>query len=266
LRGGVKLLFQPAEEGLGGARAMIADGALENPPLTAVFAGHVFPLLQTGRIGYCRGAAQASVDNFFITVTGRGGHAAHPESALDPLAPAARLVGAVKEKAAGFDKALVAVSAFQAGTATNIIPETAALSGTIRAHDPDQRRRARRAVAEAAAETEKQTGAAARVRLEESYPMLINDDAMIDRLLEVGREVLGEEGLVEMPPSYGAEDMAYFLDRVPGVNYFLGCGRPGDDQPAMLHSPAFDPDEDCLAVGVEIMLRLAERILSRSAQ
>ena len=187
LKGSVKLIFQPAEEGLGGAEAMIKNNVLKDPEPSAAFAAHVMPLLAVGQIGYCRGTSQASVDNYFITITGRGGHAAHPEAAADPIAPTAELVRRIKARAEKFDKALIAVSTFHAGVATNIIPEQATISGTIRAHDHTQRLAARHAVIDAVAEMEKETGLAAEVRVDLSYPMLVNDDAMTDLLLDATR-------------------------------------------------------------------------------
>ncbi|MEW5722289.1 MAG: M20 family metallopeptidase [Thermodesulfobacteriota bacterium] len=263
LAGSVKFIFQPAEEGGGGAGAMIADGVLRDPPLDAVFAAHVIPVLEVGQVGVRPGPALASVDIFHVEVRGRGGHAAHPDLAADPLAPAAELVRRIKDRAAALEQALVAVTVFQAGTLTNIIPETALLAGTIRALSAADREAARDLVRKEASLLEKETGLKASVRLEAGYPMLVNDRNMTDLLAETAAGVVGPADVIEQGPSYGAEDMAYFLAKVPGSHFWLGCGVPGRENPAMLHSPRFDPDEKVMPVGVEVMVRLAERLLGR---
>jgi amidohydrolase len=267
LAGTVKFIFQPAEEGGGGAAAMIADGALDDPPLSAVFAGHVVPILKVGQIGFTTGTAMASVDNFFIEVRGRGGHAAHPELALDPIEPAARLVLRLKDKTRHLQRALVAVCTVQAGTQTNIIPARTLLSGTIRSLKKESRAKALAEVQAAVDELKRESadsGLEIILELIPSYPMLINDQAKCDLFLEVAGQALGQANVVDMGPSFGAEDLAYFLEQVPGMHYWLGCGRPEQQPLAMLHSPQFDPDEDVLPLGVEIMIRLVEKCLGQA--
>ncbi len=261
LAGSVKLIFQPAEEGGAGAAAMIEDGVLNDPTVDAIFAAHVLPVLEVGQIGYCRGASQAAVDNFYIEIQGRGGHAAHPDLALDPLRPGADLVGVMSSKAASLDKALVAICQFHAGTQTNIIPEYVKISGTIRSLDPGDRQKALDIVQDSALDLQGRTDLKVSVRLEQGYPMLFNDDAMMDFLIKVAGDLLGPENVLPQGPSYGAEDMAYFLQAVPGVNYDLGCRKAVSGPVPMLHSPRFDPDEAAMAHGVELMLRLAEDFL-----
>ncbi|MBU2550695.1 MAG: amidohydrolase [Proteobacteria bacterium] len=264
LAGAVKFIFQPAEEEGAGALAMIADGVLDDPPLDAIFSAHVNPTLETGQVGYTPGPAHAAVDNFHITVTGRGGHAAHPELADDPLAPAAELVGRIRSRSAGLDRALVAVCFFQAGTTTNVIPDRALISGTVRSLDRSARERALDAIRAAAAEAGAGSPCDIQVRLVPGYPILRNDESMTQELVRLAGAVVGAPNLVFQAPSYGAEDMAYFLDKVPGSVFGLGCRRPGDHRPAMLHSPRFDPDESVLALGVELFVTLAESFLSPS--
>lgn len=262
LSGAVKFIFQPAEEGPGGAGAMIADGVLADPPVTAIFAGHVLPVLATGHVGITRGVAMAGVTNFRIVIKGKGGHAAHPNLAVDPIAPAAELVMDIKAKAADLKQALVAVCTFQAGTKTNIIPEAAQLSGTIRSLDRLAGKKARGLIKESAANLGKARGVTATIRFEPGYPVLVNHEAMVDLMVEVAEQVLGPQGVIDQGPSYGTEDMAYFLQKVPGAHYWLGCGRPSTDRAPMLHSAEFDPDEEAMPIGVEIMVRLAERYLA----
>ena len=261
LKGRVRFLFQPAEEGGGGARSMLADGAVDDRPLDAVFAAHVAPMHPVGQVGITRGAAMAAADNFYLEVLGRGGHAAHPDLAADPIAPAAGLVMKIKEKTNGFHQALTAVCTFSAGAQNNIIPDRARLGGTIRSLDETDRRRAAAAVRAAALETEAESGLKVNVNLVEGYPVLYNHDGMTNLFMTVAEEMLGGENVIEEGPTYGSEDMAYFLQKAPGALFWLGCGHPDRPDPAMLHSPNFDPDESVLPLGVEMWLRLIEAVL-----
>ena len=262
LAGSVKFIFQPAEENGAGAAAMIADGALEDPPLDAVFAAHVLPNLKVGQVGFAAGASHAAVDNFYLEVKGRGGHAAHPELAADPLAPTAELVRRIKAGTSDLDRALVAVCTFNAGTVTNIIPDRAYLSGTIRSLAPEARSLARDLVETAAREIERESGLKITVRIEAGYPMLYNDEAVTRLFRQVAAEVVGPDNVLEQGPTFGAEDMAYFQQKIPGLTYGLGCS-PDREPIAMLHSPDFDPNEEVLPLGVELMVRLAETFLAR---
>ena len=260
LKGAVKVIFQPAEEGGRGALAMINDGVLENPPVDAVFAAHVAPQLDTGAIGYTPGVAMASVDNFTITFKGRGGHAAHPDYALDPIAPAAEFISRLKKAASRLDQALLAVCTFQAGVKCNVIPDQAVISGTIRALSEPQHEKLIKILEQTVEDFALEKIMELDLELERGYPMLVNDDGMLEVVKKAAGAAVGPENLVRQGPSYGAEDMAYFLNAVPGVNYNLGCRKPGRPI-TMIHSPEFDPNEDAMLVGVEVLLRLAEEIL-----
>lgn len=261
LKGSVKLIFQPAEEGGGGAGAMIADGVLDAPPMDAVFALHVVPILKVGQLGFASGVGMAAVDNFEVTIKGRGGHAAHPDLAADPIEPAAEFIRRLKRDAGKIDRALIAVCTFSSGTRVNIIPDRAVLSGTMRALSNEARKAAGDLVKKTAADMEKETGLKFSLKLEHSYPMLVNDDAMLDFMLHTAGDLLGPENLIPQGPSFGAEDMAYFLQKIPGAHAWIGCGKEESKPVAMLHSPEFDPDEGVLPVGVELMVRMIESFL-----
>ncbi|MFH1135669.1 MAG: M20 family metallopeptidase [Pseudomonadota bacterium] len=261
LRGAVKVIFQPAEEGGRGALAMINDGVLQNPALDAIFAAHVAPQLETGLIGYTPGVAMAAVDNFTIHFQGRGGHAAHPKYAQDPIAPAAEFVNRLKKAAAPLDRALLAICTFHAGTKSNIIPDQAVITGTLRALSEPHHEKLLAILSKTVEDFAREKSLEVKLNLEKGYPMLVNDDRMLAVLKQAAGLAVGPANVVEHAPSFGAEDMAYFLKEVPGVNYNLGCRKPGGPV-TMIHSSEFDPNEEAMLVGVEVMIRLAEALLA----
>lgn len=261
LRGAVKFIFQPGEEGANGASAMINDGALDHPPMDVIFAAHVAPDFPVGQVSLCKGAAMASVDDLYIAVKGRGGHAAMPELALDPIAPAAELTLKIRDIHHRLDRAITGVCAFNAGTATNVIPDKVEMKGTFRAFDPEIQQIAHDQVREAAAQVEKATGVEVRVNIVKNYPILFNDDASCDQVIETAGEMLGRDNVVLSPPRSVSEDFAFFLQKVPGALYWLGCGGDGEDAGA-LHNPGFNPSEDTLPYGVELMVRLFQAYLT----
>jgi amidohydrolase len=262
LNGDIQFIFQPAEEGGAGALAMIEDGALSDPVPDAIFAAHVDPANETGTVLFTPHVAMASTDNFHFTIKGRGGHAAHPELSLDPIIPPTLLINRLKAAATEFEKTLAAVCTFQAGSRVNIIPETAEIGGTVRCLLPESRERIRTRIDEIVAALEQETGVRITACWETGYPMLINNSDMLALVTRTASAFIGADNVIEIPPTYGAEDMAYFLEKIPGAFYFLGCRHAGRREFAGLHSPEFDPDESALTLGVEMMIRLAENFLA----
>lgn len=261
LAGSVRLVFQPAEEVLGGAAEMIADGALDGVDMALGFHNH--PDMPTGRFGYVRGATLAASDRLKIVVHGKSGHAAHPETAIDPIVAACALVGqlqtVVSREVNPLRPAVVTIGAIQGGAVTNIIPDTCQLLGTVRTLDPATQDTAEAAIRRLCAGME----AAMRVRIELEYvrgvPVLMNADRVLESSVEAVRAQFGdviEEGV----PSMGGEDFAFMAQKVPGFQLRIGSSQPGRQD--KLHNSAYQPDERCITAGVEALSRAAVELLS----
>ena len=268
LRGSVKFAFQPAEEAANGADAMIRDGVLADPEVHAAFGIHLWNDLPTGTIGLMPGPVLASVDEFEITVLGRGGHAAAPHQTVDPVLVAAHLVTALQSLVSRsrhpLEEGVVSVTQLQAGHAFNVIPERAELRGTVRTfggkfYDDAQQliERTARGVAQA-------FGASVEVRYRRLCKPTVNDERMTAVMREAAVEIVGKERVVSGVRTMGGEDMSFFLARVPGAYAFVGSRHP--ERPAAPHhSPHFDIDEDALVVGAELLTRTAVRFLESEA-
>jgi amidohydrolase len=220
---------------------------------------HAWPGLPFGVIGTRAGPLLAATDELRITVTGRQAHAAYPHLGADPIVAGAAIVGAVQTVASRtvspLDSVVVTLGTFHAGTTNNVIPETAALTGTLRTLRPETRAMAKQRLTEVVTATGRAMGCDAVLVIEEGYPVTVNDAAEAARVLAVAREADFALGAVEVPePTMGGEDFAYYANRVPSCFYFLGVGlgvRPdGTDQMAQLHQPEFDfPDGAAPAPG-----------------
>jgi len=261
--GTVKLLFQPAEEGPGGAKPMVEAGVLTNPKVDAIFGLHVFPY-PTGSVVYRSGPLMASADNFTIRVKGRQTHGAIPWGGIDPIVVGSQIVLALQTIVSrNVDitaaPAVVTIGRFSGGNRPNIVPEEAELEGTVRTFDEGVRQtiHARiRAIAQHQAES---AGATATVEFGLGYPTTINDPALTARMLPTIRRVVGSERVQEGPLTGTSEDFAYFQQQVPGLFLFLGVTPAGQDPRTapMNHSPQFFADEKALPVGVRLMANLA---------
>jgi amidohydrolase len=263
--GTVKVLFQPAEEGLGGARPMIEAGVLEDPKVDAAFGMHIAQAQPLGTIGVRPGPAMAASDRFEIVIHGVGGHGARPHSAVDPIAVGAQIVVALQTIVARetdpLEPAVVTVGAFRAGEANNVIPDTAELRGTVRSFNQAERERLRERI-EALVQ-----GIAAAMRAEVEinyrfgYPPTVNDPAMTEVVRGAALEVVGPERLLDEPPHMGAEDFSYFLEAVPGSFFFVGSKNPERGLIWGHHHPKFDFDEAALGTGIETMVTTVLRYL-----
>ncbi len=261
LRGTVRLVFQPAEELGAGAPAMMRDGVLDGVDMALGFHNH--PEMPVGRFGAARGSALASVDVFDITVHGRSGHAAYPHTAVDPVVAAATLVlqlqTVVSREVRPIRPAVVTVGAIQGGTAHNIIPDSVLLRGTVRTLDAATRDQAEQAIRRLC----EGLGVGMRVGVEVAYdrktPPLVNDDRMADRGVASMRAQFGDV-LDDNEPSMGGEDFAFMTEKVPGLQIWVGSGAPGRHD--KLHNSDYQPDEGCLAGGVQALSRIALDLLS----
>jgi amidohydrolase len=262
MRGRVRLIFQPAEEGPGGAEPMIAEGALENPRPDAAFALHVWSQLPIGYAGLRAGPMMAYTDEIAIRVRGRGGHGAHPNEGIDAIVAAAQLIVAlqtvVSRSVDPTQSAALSVGKISGGTVMNALAEEVKLEGTQRAFLPEVRDLCTRRVREIAAGIDTAMGSRTEVEYFARYPALVNHPGMTDLARGVVESVLGEERIREMV-SLGGEDMAFFLQEVPGCLFFLGAGNAAKGCTAPHHNARFNIDEDVLPLGAEILLQLTER-------
>jgi amidohydrolase len=263
--GTIKLMFQPGEEGGGGAAAMINDGILENPAVDAAFALHVSVAQRAGQVAIASGPRSAASDTFEIRITGKGGHAASPHMTVDSTLVAAHIMVAlqtlVSRETNPMDTAVVTVGKLLAGTATNVIPATALLAGTVRTYSPEVRNRIERRMAELASGIASGLGAEAETIYVRGYPPLHNDPAMAEHAREVCTELFGEENVFEAPAGMAGEDMAFVGEKVPTCMFSLGVGNPDKGFVYPVHNPRFDADEDAIAIGVQAMAGIALRFL-----
>ncbi len=251
--GRVVLIFQPAEEALGGAKIMIEEGVLERFGVEEVYGLHNWPQMPAGTIGVRTGPVMASCDFFSLTVTGKGGHAAMPHLVVDPIVAAAQIVTALQtiasRNAPPHEAVVVSVTQFHAGSADNVIAETAELRGTIRAFSPETRELAARRIGEIA----KGVGAGLGVEVDYDYrrcfPATINSEAESDGAARAAASVVGVANVRRNePPSMTAEDFAFMLEARPGCYIWLGQGGP--EHPRMLHSPTYDFNDGVIPTGI----------------
>jgi amidohydrolase len=263
LTGSVVLLFQPAEEGPGGAEPMIAEGALDDPKVEAVAMLHVDHRLNAGTIGVTPGPVNASADEFYVTVRGRGGHGAYPHTAADAIPAAAAMVSALQTIASRetdpLKSVVVTVGTISGGYRNNVIADEVKMSGTLRAHDPEIRNglesRVRRILEGVAAAY----GVNVELQVNYGYPPVVNNVTLAENF---SRYMKAHSGLqVARPmPTMGAEDFAYFAQRVPGVHIRLGIRNEQTGAVHSGHSPEFRIDEAALPVGVQTLVAFARSV------
>ena len=264
LNGRVVLMFQPGEEGHDGARLMIEEGLLdEYGPVSRAFALHISSVVPSGWITCREGTIMASADEFHITVTGQGGHASMPHDAVDPVPAACQIVTAIQAMVTrsipAFDPAVVTVSTIHGGTATNVIPESVELGGTVRAVSDRSRDQVLAALGELASHVAGAHGCSAALKLETgSYPVTVNDARQARHTLDVAAALVGTDRAIAMPtPVMGAEDWSRVLREVPGSMAFLGAAPAGTTRPAPNHSNRFVIDESAMAAGIAMYAAMA---------
>ena len=250
-------IFQPAEETGGGAESMIAGGVMQD--VDAIFSLHVDPRRRAGTIGIRPGVFTASSDAMRVTVSGRGGHAARPHESNDPIAAAAELVSTlyqfVPRATDSQDAVVVSFGQIHGGQNANVIPEQVVLEGTVRTLDRQVREKTIAHIRTLAEGIAKVTGTRLEVCFVEGTPSVYNDAALTTLVGDVATDLLGKENVSEMPrPSMGSEDFAAYLEHVPGTMFRLGAAGGESPWPG-LHTPTFDVDEKCLAVGAKILAR-----------
>ena len=267
--GRLHLIFQPAEEGGGGALRMMADGLFERFPCDAVFAMHNMPGVEQGRFVLREGAAMASSDYASITLTGSGGHGAMPHRATDPIVAAASIVMAlqtiVSRNVDPLQAAVVTVGALHAGKANNVIPASATLELSVRALDRAVRATVERRLKALVAAQAESFGVQAQIDWRPGYAVLVNTPAETQFARDVALELVGPERVTPQgPPLTGSEDFAFMLERVPGSYVLIGNGTdsgPGEGG-CMVHNPGYDFNDDNIATGSAFWVLLAERFLA----
>ncbi len=267
--GTVYLIFQPAEEQVGGGRIMVAEGLFERFPMEMVFGLHNWPGLPAGQFAVMEGPVMAGADRFEITVTGRGAHAAMPHQGTDTVLAGAALVQSlqslVSREIDPLEPAVVSVTRFHAGNADNVLPETAVLGGTVRTFRPALQDALEAGMRRICAGIETSYRVQVALHFERGYPPTINAAAATDICRETAREVVGMDSVqTNLKPSMGAEDFAYLAQAVPGCYVWLGNGpadRLGGGGGCMLHSPHYDFNDAVIPVGIRYWTRLVEKVL-----
>jgi hippurate hydrolase len=278
--GTVYLIFQPAEEGGGGARAMVEDGLFERFPVEAVFGMHNWPDLPVGTLAVSAGPVMASANDFRITLTGRGGHAAMPHLSIDPVPLACQLVQAfqtvITRNKKPVEAGVISVTVIRAGEKDNVIPETCTLEGTVRTFTLETLDLIERRMRELTEGLCMAFGASFRFEFNRNYPPTINSAYEADFARRVMRQIVGETAAQAQEPSMGAEDFAYMLQARPGAYAFLGNG-PGAHRaayseaghnlgPCTLHNPHYDFNDTVIPLGATYWVRLAENWLAHQPQ
>ncbi len=262
--GTVYLIFQPAEEGEGGARVMIEEGLFERFPMRRVFGLHNWPGMPVDSFAIRPGALMAASDRFTITLNGRGSHAAMPQLSRDPVFGAAQLVLALQSIVAREvdpnEQAVVSVTQLQGGDTFNVIPSSVFLCGTARSFTPEVRDLIERRMGEITQGIAAALGMTAEFAYERGYPPTVNHEAETELAAEAAAEIVGAGNVDRAPPPRtGAEDFAFMLERTPGSYILMGNG-PADGE-RLLHNPNYDFNDESLPVGASYWARLVERVL-----
>ncbi len=256
LQGNIKILFQPAEEINMGAKAMIDDGALEDPKVSMIFGLHNNPEIPVGKVGIKEGPLMAAVDSTFLTVKGRGGHAAYPHRVIDPIVCASSIVmnlqTIVSRSVDPQKAAVISFGSINGGIANNVIPDEVKLAGTVRTFDEKLRNMIEGLMKRTAEHTASSLGCEVEFNYRRDLPPVINHPNATEIVTKAALEVFGKDGIVEPIPSMGGEDFALYRKIVPGCYFWLGVGNPDIDAIHPWHSPHFKADEDSLWRGAAL--------------
>lgn len=265
VKGNIKWVFQPAEEGGGGGRIMVEEGALENPRVDAIFGAHLFPDLQLGKVGIHEKEGLAATDRVIIKILGKGGHGAYPHLSKDPILAAGHLItqihSIVSRNIAPLDSAVVTIGKVSGGTAFNIIPDEVELLGTVRSLTPRVREELKSRLEQVTQGVAGSFDLDYRFDYQYGYPALVNDPEMSHLVASACAKGIGKENVEFIRPSMGGEDFAYYLQKVPGSFFRLGCRNEEKGIVHPFHSSSFDIDEDVLPFGVEMFARIIDQYL-----
>ncbi len=256
--GSVKLIFQPSEEKLpGGASEMIKEGVLENPIVESIIGQHVFTPFKVGTVAFCFGNMMASTDEIYITIKGKGGHGAYPQDTKDPVMMAAQMLVAMQQvvsrTVSPFQPAVLTFGKVIANGATNIIPDEVYLEGTFRAMDETVRAEAHQKIKEIATNIVSAFGGTVDINIAKGYPVLTNNEVLTQRSYDRAVAYLGKENVIITTPRMGAEDFAFYSQKIPACFYRLGTGNPDKDITSNIHTPTFNIDENALIIGMGLI-------------
>jgi hippurate hydrolase len=265
--GRIAFIFQPAEEGEGGARVMIEEGLFERFPVESVYGLHNMPGLDRGQVALRAGPLLAAADTVTIEITGKGGHAAIPHMAIDPVVIGAEIVMALQTIASRridpLDSLVISVTRFDAGTADNIIPETARLTGSVRTLKTETRDQVEAEIRRVADGIAAAHGGTAEVTFSHGYPATVNWPEETARCAAVAGEIVGPENVHgEVAPVMGSEDFAFMLEKKPGCYILLGNGLEGGPGGCSVHNPNYDFNDEVAVIGASYWARLAETLLA----
>jgi amidohydrolase len=256
--GTIRLIFQPSEEKFpGGASMMIKEGVLENPKPYQILGQHVLPTLAAGKAGFRSGSYMASTDEIYLTVKGRGGHAATPEINVDPVLIAAHILISLQQivsrNAPPTLPTVLSFGRFIAEGRTNIIPSEVKLEGTLRTFDEKWRAEAHMKITRMAESIAESMGGTCQVFIDKGYPFLVNNEQVTDMAYKAAKQYLGDDNVVKLDMRMTAEDFAYYAQQIPGCFYRLGVANQDQGITHNLHTPLFDIDESSLETGAGLM-------------
>lgn len=264
--GTIKVMFQPGEEVLpGGASLMIKEGVLNSPKVSTALAQHVFPSMETGKVGFKAGMYMASTDELYITVNGKGGHAAMVNEYVNPLVIAAEIILNVNDHFMKEPYKIPTVIAFgkiEGKGATNVIPDKVEIAGTFRTMDEQWRNEVHKQLEQIVKKASVKYKIESHIRIEKGYPFLVNDEGLTKQCMSWAKEYLGEHNVEELPLRMTAEDFAFISQEVPSCFYRLGTGNMAKNITSGVHTATFDIDENALRTGTGLMAYLAVKQLS----
>jgi hippurate hydrolase len=263
--GTVKLIFQPGEErNPGGASYMIRDGVLENPKPQCIFGLHVHPGLQLGKLSFRGGKVMASADELYITVKGKGGHAASPHLTVDPILIASHLIISLQQIISRnknpHQPSVLSITAFNGGTTTNVIPNEVKLMGTFRAMDEEWRFKAHELIRRTATQLVESMGGTLDLHIDIGYPTVYNNEALNDKAKSKAEEFMGSSNIEETELRMGAEDFGYYSQIIPGCFFRLGVMNEAKGITSGVHTPTFNIDEDAIGIGMGMMAWLGASV------
>lgn len=256
--GTVKLIFQPGEEkNPGGASLLIKEGVLENPRPEKIFALHVHPGLEVGRLSFRNGMVMASADEIYISIKSKGGHAAAPQFTADSILIASHLIislqQVVSRNNSPFNPSVLSITSFQGGNTTNVIPSEVKLMGTFRAMNEDWRFKAHELIKKQTIELVAAMGAEATIHIDVGYPFVLNDEALGNAVWKLAEDYLGADNVEETELRMGAEDFAYYSHQIPACFFRLGAGNQEKGISSGVHTPTFNIDEGAIEIGMGMM-------------